>query len=89
MKKLTEKVELTANILIIGVVLLGGSSSTEVPACRSPAPSQPTARVQPVIGSKVNLPDENWSNQQKTLILALNKGCRFCNESAAFYKRHS
>ncbi|MBA2621560.1 MAG: hypothetical protein H0U87_10210 [Acidobacteria bacterium] len=36
---------------------------------------------------KVNLPDVSWSNQAKTLILALNKGCHFCNESAPFYKR--
>ena len=35
----------------------------------------------------MNAPDINWSQQPKTLVLALQTGCRFCNESAPFYKR--
>lgn len=35
----------------------------------------------------MNVPDVNWSQQPKTLILALQKGCHFCNDSAPFYKR--
>jgi len=35
----------------------------------------------------VNLPDVAWSPQSKTLILAMQTGCHFCNESMLFYKR--
>ena len=31
--------------------------------------------------------DVNFSSQPKTLVLVLQAGCRFCNESAPFYKR--
>ncbi|HEX8736474.1 MAG TPA: hypothetical protein VF721_14185, partial [Pyrinomonadaceae bacterium] len=50
------------------------------------APKQPE-RVQPTVGTKVNLPEVNLSAQPKTLILVLQKDCRFCTESADFYKR--
>ena len=33
------------------------------------------------------MPDINWLDQPKTLIVALQASCRFCNESAPFYKR--
>ena len=33
------------------------------------------------------MPDINWSEQNKTLIIALQTSCHFCNESAPFYKR--
>ena len=36
---------------------------------------------------QITLPDINWSEQSKTLILALQTSCHFCNESAPFYKR--
>jgi thioredoxin-related protein len=87
MNKLTEKIELTANILIIVVAFLLGAVLVQKYLLATPVPAQASARVQPTIGSKVNLPDINWADQPKTLILVLNKGCRFCNESAPFYKR--
>lgn len=34
----------------------------------------------------ITLPDVNWSEQAKTLVLALQANCHFCNESAPFYK---
>lgn len=86
MSKLSQKAELAANILIIVVafLLIGVIvqkyffSATEV---------NQKARVQPVIGSKLNVSDVNFSSQPKTLVLVLQTGCRFCNESAPFYKR--
>lgn len=85
MGKITQKIELTTNILIIVATLVitvaviqkyfWGSSLN--------APS----RIQPTIGMKVDLPNTDLSNQPKTLILALQKGCHFCSESAPFYKR--
>ncbi len=86
MSKLNQKAELAANFLIIVVaVLLIGLivqklffNATEV---------NKKAKIQPVVGSKLNLSEVNFSNQPKTLVLALQKGCRFCSESAPFYKR--
>ncbi|HEX9960310.1 MAG TPA: hypothetical protein VGB00_05230 [Pyrinomonadaceae bacterium] len=85
MSKVSQKVELTANILIIvvAVLLVGvivqkyffGSTS-----------NQPT-RVQPTVGSKINVPEVDLSAQPKTLVLVLQKDCKYCTESAAFYKR--
>lgn len=86
MNRFSQKVELIANILIIVVAVLLVSVFVQKYFFGSTAPQQ-TARAQPVIGSKVNLPDMKWSNQPKTLILALQTDCRFCNESAPFYKR--
>lgn len=43
--------------------------------------------MQPEIGKQMNLSDVDWADQPKTLILALQTNCHFCNESAPFYKR--
>lgn len=84
MSKLSSKVELTANILIIVVAVLLVGVIVQKYFFSSPANP---ARVQPTVGAKVNLPDTDLSAQSKTLLLVLQKGCRFCAESAPFYKR--
>jgi len=38
-------------------------------------------------GAKVSLPGVDWSNNNQTLLLVLQKGCHFCTESASFYQR--
>jgi hypothetical protein len=87
MNKLTQKVELTANILVITVaVLLAGVIGQRYFSRPAKAPDQP-AQLHPIVGAKINLPDTDWSRKPKTLILGLKKDCHFCSESAAFYKR--
>jgi hypothetical protein len=87
MSRINQKIELTANILIIVVaVLLIGVIAQRYFFAPSTDPNQPT-RVHPTVGTKINLPDTDWSRQPKTLIIALQKGCHFCGESAPFYKR--
>ena len=86
MSKASEKVELIANVLIIVVaVLLVGV----VVQRYFFAPSAPgdQARVEPTVGKQIELPDENWAAQPKTVVLALQTTCHYCNESAPFYKR--
>ena len=86
MSKFSQKAELAANLLIIiaAVLLIGVIiqkyffSTTTV---------NQKARLQPIIGSKLNVSDVNYSTQAKTLVLALQTSCHFCNESAPFYKR--
>jgi thioredoxin-related protein len=87
MSKLNQKVELAANVLIIvAAVLLVGVIVQRYFFDKSTTANQPV-RVQPTIGKQVNLPDENWSAHPKTVVLALQTTCRYCHESAPFYKR--
>ena len=88
MSKSHGRIELAANILIIVVSLLLAAIVVQKHFfTASPATSDRQRQIAPEIGTKVNLPDVAWSQQPKTLILALQAGCRFCNESAPFYKR--
>jgi len=41
----------------------------------------------PKIGAKVALSSVDWSKSDRNLVLALSTTCRFCSESAGFYKR--
>lgn len=86
MSKISQKIELAANILIIVVALLFGGVLVQKYFFKS-TPSIQSDRPQPVLGAKMNLPNTEWSKQPKTLILALQTTCHFCNESAPFYKR--
>lgn len=38
------------------------------------------------VNKQLTLPDINWSDQPKTIVIALQTSCHFCNESAPFYK---
>lgn len=86
MNKFSQKVELVANILIIvAIVALVG-----ILVQRYFFPVKSTNQfinLQASIGTKVNLPDVDWVRQSKTLILVLESTCRYCNESAPFYRR--
>lgn len=87
MSKLNQRLELVANLAIILVAaLLVVVISQKYIFNSSTTPNQPV-RVQPTVGSKINLPGVDWSKQPKTLVMALQKGCHFCSESAPFYKR--
>jgi thiol-disulfide isomerase/thioredoxin len=85
MSRLAQKVELVANAtIIVAAVLLIGVVSKKY--FFSPKAYSQPARVQPVVGSKLNLPAVQWAGQQ-TVVVALQTGCGFCNESAPFYRR--
>jgi thioredoxin-related protein len=38
-------------------------------------------------GTKMMLPDVNWSTSPKTLLLVLSTDCKYCTASAPFYRR--
>lgn len=87
MGKLSDKLEIAANALIILVsitllVLIGqrfifGSTSSNRPA-----------EVQgPAAGSKMLLPGFEFGTHPKPLVLVLSASCRYCTESMPFYKR--
>jgi thiol-disulfide isomerase/thioredoxin len=85
MSKLNSKVELVANclIVVVAVLLIGVIAQKYL---FNSAPAQPE-RVQPTVGKRINLENVDFSTQPKTVVLALQTTCHFCNESAPFYKR--
>ena len=90
--KLTRAVEVSANVAIIIVALLLGAvlvkrhlladTRAEADAAR---PRMVAAATAP--GSKLPLAGVNWTENGRTLLLALSSKCHFCTESADFYKR--
>ena len=81
-----KKVELLANIAIIVVAVILGYVLVKQFVFPAPAAQPPQVR-QPEVGAKVTLADTDFSTSDKTLILALKKGCHFCSESAPFYQK--
>ena len=83
MGALHKKVELIANVAIILVAIMIGA--VLVQRYFFPGSTQPSQTV--ATGSKVSLPGVEWTKNGKTLLVALQVGCRFCSESAQFYQR--
>lgn len=83
--KLKETIEVGANISIllttifIGFLVIQSYIST-------PINSQPNLS-QIKKGTKVNIPNVDWEKNEKTLVIYLRKGCRFCTESMPFYQK--
>lgn len=83
-KKLHRRIELITNISIILVAVLLGYFLVQklfFTNRNEPASSKEIAR-----GTKLSVPDVDWQGNQKTVLLALQKGCKFCTESMPFYK---
>jgi thioredoxin-related protein len=84
MSKVYQKIELTANVLIIVVaVMLAGVLIQRYIFAGS---SQP-ARKSPTVGTKISDLNFDWSKANKNVLLVLQKGCKYCSESAEFYKK--
>jgi thioredoxin-related protein len=84
MSKVNQKIELLTNVLIIVVaVLLIGILAQKYFLSSSLGLSSSKSLT---IGNKVSLPDVDWSKSNKNVLLVLQRGCRFCTESAEFYK---
>lgn len=87
MSRLQSKLEITANIGIIVVALLIVGLLVQ----RYFFPSNLEGESGPPRGpdpdSKVALADMDWSKQQQTVLLVLQKDCIYCTQSAPFYQR--
>jgi hypothetical protein len=81
---LTRKLELAANvaIIVVAAVLCAVLVKTYLLAPTPQAPQQ-----QSLVGARVPVPEVDWRGNGRTLLLVLQKGCRFCAESAPFYQR--
>jgi hypothetical protein len=83
MKNSGKKIETAANCAIVVVSLLLAVvlfKNHFLPQHRTQSPA-----ISP--GDKVSLSQVDWEAHGQTLVLALQKGCHFCTESAPFYKR--
>lgn len=78
-----KKIELLANVCIIAVAVLLGFVLIK----RFVFPATPTDPGEDIkVGTRVSLPDINWSQSEHNLVLVLQKGCHFCTESGPFYQ---
>ena len=78
-----KKLEVTANISLIAISVLFGFVllKNQVFSDRSRQPPE----LSP--GTRITLSGVDWKSRHWTLLLALSNQCRFCSESASFYKR--
>ena len=73
--------EMSANIsiVIVAAVIVGNFVWPRI---------RPKQNVSgPVVGSAVSLAGVNWKENGSTLLMVLQKGCRFCEASAPFYQK--
>lgn len=87
MNSLTKRIELLANVAIILVALLLGFVLVKRYVLSSPDANRGEIRNDIKAGTKISLPDFDWSGSNKHLVLVMQKDCRFCSESAPFYQR--
>jgi hypothetical protein len=90
--KLTRRVEFIANVAVIvlavllGVILIKNYFLSGSPwHVTQPAPSNSKTSLPP--GSKITIPNVNWGESERTLLLAVSVTCHFCTESAGFYQQ--
>lgn len=88
MSNLLKRVELLTNIAVIVVAILLGTVLVKQFLTKSNPPAWPPPnRTELSAGDKVPLAGIEWVKNGYTLLLVLQKGCRFCTESAPFYQR--
>jgi hypothetical protein len=88
-RSMYKRIELVANVaIIIAAVLLAALTANKFffsPGSGSTAQAVTSQGVK--VGDKVALPDFNWAQSERTLVVALSTNCHFCTESAPFYQR--
>ena len=80
-RKARRSLEILANIAIVlvAVVIIGNFFWSRI------HPRQRTSG--PVVGGVVSLAGVNWEENGSTLLMVLQEGCRYCEDSAPFYKK--
>src|SRR5260221_2272874 len=77
------KIEVAANVVVILLAVVIGSVFL-MDRFASPGPGPNEVKV----GDQLpGLPAYNWRTHERTLVLALRKGCHFCEDSMPFYRR--
>jgi len=83
---IARKIELAANVAIILVVVLVAIKVLK-PELLSPSAKAAQRETSVSAGTKLALPTANWSSHEKTVVMVLREGCRFCTASAPFYQK--
>ncbi len=79
---LKEKLEVVTNIMVIAGVLVFGFV-----LYRSYTNHAGSAQEAPAVGTVLPaLPGYGWDGRSQSLLLALRKGCHFCEDSMPFYR---
>lgn len=79
-----KKIEMTANIAVILIAILLGYALIKTRIFPTPQ----TTQTKPSVDlSKLPQLGIDWSQSNQTLLLSLSRDCRFCTESAPFYRR--
>ncbi|HEV2800125.1 MAG TPA: hypothetical protein VGW12_06500 [Pyrinomonadaceae bacterium] len=91
MPNLAKKVELLANIAIIAVALVLGGVLVKKYVLADGQADKQAAAPQPDIrvprGTQLSLPGVDWAHNDQTLLLVVSDTCRYCTNSAEFYRR--
>ena len=80
------KLAAITNLAIVAVALLLGFVCVKK-YLLTPTNARPAEPAPIVVGTRISLPDVDWSRTRKSMVVALNRECRFCTQSAPFYKR--
>jgi hypothetical protein len=83
MSGIVKKIEVAANIAIIAVAVMIGVVLIQKYYIRSKTKEFPAVPI----GTKISIPNIDWSKNRQSLVLALQTECRYCSESASFYQR--
>jgi peroxiredoxin len=81
-----KKTELLANVAIIVVALLLGGVLVKRYLWPGGAADAPRADPRIPAGTRATLPGVDWAANGRTLLLVLSRDCRYCTESAPFYR---
>lgn len=84
---LSKKIELVANLAIIGVSCLLGALLVERNLTIDRTEQVSKSDHQGVSAPTVSSLDIDWRRSKQTLLLAVSSTCHFCTESAPFYKQ--
>ncbi len=94
LNNLPKTVALLANLATIAAAILLGVAVAQLHSLAKPTRyAEPTRAAQPIaleplhVGAKLPMPGIEWAKNERTLLLALSKGCRYCSASAPFYQR--
>jgi|SRR5262245_27836485 len=85
--RVSKRLEAAANVSIAIVALMIGVSVIKSHISSVNLTTEPLQNRGPRVGEKLSLDGVNWAGNHQTLLIILSKGCRFCAESAEFYRK--
>jgi thioredoxin-related protein len=87
MNNVNKKLETVANIaiIVVAITLVAVLAKRFIFSDRNQ--TQTAEQVPSNVGTKISGLDVDWSKSDKNLLLMISNTCRYCTESAPFYKR--